>query len=618
MNALLSARAKRDSASLTTYSKVWTALVSCAEDVLDTGRGVIFPELGTVTFVVSRSRRGDERAGHAGCLFMANPKFLRTFSVVERHPPGRGPPLAPAVLISPARVSFAAGVNHDCARFTIASIVDEIGCRALSGANLRLPFGRIGSLVVNNRALRFAFGKKFGPRRVPPPPKDEYDNHVRRILAGLADARRQPRSPRSPLEAPRFRQDRPRISSSSAALVATDGRGCLARVAATSGGRARERGDVCPEAGVFLRPATSTRSVVSCGNRRGEIVGAGTSGRSRHGKLSTATTEPTGSCESSVRGRPSARGADTRSSSSLCCCSSSPLVYDPGFGATIPLGGRSTLAGSAAIVAGGQAVSAKRAQSVGGLAVAVAEPSPREVGMSSEKGGVSRPATMKKYHLPPFLALERSGSLALAAREGPEIVQRQARARFEKLRAANRLLDSKDDAEMRSRQTRNWKQHQLRDADDKRRRKDQLIALKAQIESKKQERELKRTSDLKAILPALGRAFPCRSGYGLYKEAAAARRNAWCRDLDAQVEHKRRLEAEKKQAKVDHELVWANNIKAAINAQRGRELRVRERERAIVHGALEEQVNDMMSAAEGEGEKRRRRTQTVILDKIAR
>ena len=150
--------------------------------------------------------------------------------------------------------------------------------------------------------------------------------------------------------------------------------------------------------------------------------------RSRHGKLSTATTEPTGSCESSVRGRPSARGADTRSSSSLCCCSSSPLVYDPGFGATIPLGGRSTLAGSAAIVAGGQAVSAKRAQSVGGLAVAVAEPSPREVGMSSEKGGVSRPATMKKYHLPPFLALERSGSLALAAREGPEIVQRQASA----------------------------------------------------------------------------------------------------------------------------------------------------------------------------------------------
>ena len=45
MNALLSARAKRDSASLTTYSKVWTALVSCAEDVLDTGRGVIFPEV---------------------------------------------------------------------------------------------------------------------------------------------------------------------------------------------------------------------------------------------------------------------------------------------------------------------------------------------------------------------------------------------------------------------------------------------------------------------------------------------------------------------------------------------------------------------------------------------
>ena len=55
-----------------------------------------------------------------------------------------------------------------------------------------------------------------------------------------------------------------------------------------------------------------------------------------------------------------------------------------------------------------------------------------------------------------------------------------------------------------------------------------------------------------------------------------------------EVEHKRRLEAEKKQAKVDHELVWANNIKAAINAQRGRELRVRERERAIVHGRVQE------------------------------
>ncbi|CAM9850835.1 unnamed protein product [Ectocarpus sp. 12 AP-2014] len=567
---LISACAKQNRSSKSKYHRVWRALVSCAEEVLASGRGAQIEKLGTVTYI-SRSVREGTWTRNRGCVFVMDPKFARAFSVVQRAPPQRSL-LAPAVSISSARVGHTAGVDHDYTRVALGAIVDWIGRRVCSGSNLSLPFGRVGTLVGKERTLSFVFADGF---RLPKTMavQGKYDRDVRRILAAI-EAKAKVDDPHEPPGGEHISTTRPETSPS---------RGCGGEIkkCATEGGsqephswrKARNSSQSGSAwSGIGSEPLhLSARSSVISGYRRnngGDARGAEpTSG-------DAADPAAAGDVRRGTASRPRQRG--TRK------CQDS-LSEEPGAPTPRPM-----ITGAAAVVAGGPRTNRETA-----AAAAAARVDNRARG---NKGDIS-PGTAKKV-LPHFLAIGNPGSQALVAKEGAEI----ARDRFAKVKAANLLLDKKEQAK--------WQAYEERHTEERKRLRDYLTAIKA-TEAQKAARDEKRSLEFMKDNPDPGRAYPCRVEYDIDKEQAW--RKAWCEDLEKQVELKQRLEGGIRKAEASRDRVRAAQLDAAIKADRRRELEVKRLDRERINKDWDTQVSSF-AHPEGGG----RRVQSIILDKIVR
>ncbi|CAM9660315.1 unnamed protein product [Ectocarpus sp. 13 AM-2016] len=593
---LISACAKQNRSSRSKYHRAWRALVSCAEEVLASGRGAQIEKFGTVTYI-SRSVREGTWTGHRGCVFVMDPKFARAFSVIQRAPPQRAL-LAPAVLISSARVGHTAGVDHDYTRVALGAIVYWIGRRVCSGLKLSLSFGRVGTLVGKERTLSFVFADGF---RLPKTMavQGKYDRDVRRILASIEAKAKVDRH--EPPGGEYTSTTRPETSPS---------RGCGGAIkkCATEDGsqephswrKARNSSQSgSARSGIGSEPLhLSARSSVLSGYRRN-------SGRDVHGAEPTSgdAADPTaaGDVRRGTASRQRQRG--TRK----CKDSLSEELEAP-----TP---RPMIAGAAAVVAGGPRTKRETAAAV----AAAARVDNRAQG---NKGDIS-PGTAKKV-LPHFLAIGNPGSQALVAKEGAEIVQRQASGyetkiidRFAQVKAANLHLDKKEVDETKKRQARTtttgqakWQAYEERHTEERKRLRDYLTAVKA-TEAQKAARDEKRSLEFMKDNPDPGRAYPCRVEYDIDKEQAW--RKAWCADLEKQVELKQQLEGGIRKAEASRDRVRAAQLDAAIKADRRRELEVKRLDRERINKDWDTQVSSF-AHPEGGG----RRVQNIILDKIVR
>ncbi|CAM9997859.1 unnamed protein product [Scytosiphon promiscuus] len=570
---LISACAKQNRSSKSKYRKVWRALVSCTEGVLASGRGVILEKLGTVTYL-SRSLREGTWTGHKGCTFVMNPKFARTFGVLQRTPPQRSL-LAPAVPVSSARVSHTAGVDHDYTRIALAAIMDAIGRRISSGSKLCLPFGRVGSLIVKERTLSFVFAEGFRrPRENPAAIEDKYDGDVRRIMATL-EAKSKSARVVTPLSSGRATTARPETSSPSSTSDAAGG--------ARSGRTSDKEANISARSsrsGIDSNPMLlSVRSLTAGG------------GASRPGLVEMAARAGTG----------------TRSRRQCAREFRDPMPEEQVAPHPPPM-----IAGAAAMVAGGPMHHGKRVAAAAGGAGGAASDDLTEVGahagtIGQESDDVS-PRTAKKV-LPHFLAIGNPGSQALIAKEGAGIVQKQARDRFAKVKAANLLLDDKELEETKKRQHAKWKEYEERHAEERKRLRDYLVAVKGQAEAQKAAKEAKKAGEFMKANPDPGRAYPCRVEYDIDKEQAW--RKAWCSDLEEQIELKQRLEGRIRKAEVARDRLWSAQLGAAIKADRRREMKVKRLDREKISKDWATQVSSF-AHPEGGG----RRAPAIILDKI--
>eukprot|EP00904_Undaria_pinnatifida_P005340 jgi/Undpi1/1936/HiC_scaffold_12.g05323.m1 len=549
----LSACAKLDHASHAEYRRVWDALVSCTEGILGSGRGAVIEQLGTVTFVSW---------------------FVRTFNVVQRAPPPQSSLVAPVVRLSQARIGHAAGVDNDRARVVLASIFGAIGRKVGSGAKLRLPFGNVGWLVAKDRTLSFAFASGFRrPKSDPRTEQDEYDGHVRRILADI-EARRTSiptipgdtarglirpetcpatpwghagtkKQPRTPLPMGKERSSRTRRGGAGGG----------------GGGDGDDDGD-----GALPPPVSSNRSALLSSRRGCLVTGRGRPGTAaavvgggRSGEQARPGQE---SCRlsSKLRRASSARGG-------LCRFDERPESPTP----------RPIIAGAAAIVAGGRVGQDKdEALAAGGGGRAGGQ------GVGAGGGGVdASPRTANKV-LPHFLAIGNPGSQALVPKEGAEIVRKQV-AR--------------------------WAEYEERHAKERARLRDYLVA--AQAEAQRAARAQSKNAEFLSRNTDPNRAYPCRTEYNVEKEAAWRRR--WCSDLEAQIDLKKALEVEAKCAEVTRDRERAEQLEAAIKSDRRREAHVKRLDRARINKAWETQV-----ALFARGEAGDKRAQHFILDKIVR
>ncbi|CAN0043467.1 unnamed protein product [Ectocarpus fasciculatus] len=605
---LISACAKQNRSSKSKCHKVWRALVSCAEEVLASGRGATIEKLGTVTYI-SRSVREGTWTGHRGCVFVMDPKFARAFSVVQRATPQRSF-LAPAVSISSARVGHTAGVDHDYTRVALGAIVDWIGHKVCSGSNLCLPFGRVGTLVGKERTLSFAFADGF---RLPKmmAVQDKYDRDVRRILATIeVKGKADPHEPRGGEH------------TSTARPETSPPRGCgRANEKSTTKHRTQEphscrkarnssrSGSARSETGSEPLPLSARSSVLASHRRHSHRDGHGAEPTS----VDTADPVIAGDLRRGTASRPRQRGTRNCQDS----MSEEPEAPSP----------RPMITGAGAVVAGGPRTKRETA-----TAAAAARVDSRAVG---NVGDIS-PGTAKKV-LPHFLAIGNPGSQALVAKEGAEIVQRQARRqrariinRFAKVKAANLLLDEKEVDETKKRQASNttagaayqergqakWQAYEERHAEERKRLRDYLAAVKAsglggQAEAQKAARDEKRSLEFMKDNPDPGRAYPCRVEYDIDKEQAW--RKAWCADLEKQVELKQRLEGGIRKAEASRDRVRAAQLDAAIKADRRREMEVKRLDRERINKDWDTQVSSF-AHPEGGG----RRVQNIILDKIVR
>ncbi|CAM9402830.1 unnamed protein product [Pylaiella littoralis] len=440
---LIFACAKQNRASQTKYGKVWKALVSCTEMVLASGRGVMIEKLGTVTYI-SRSVREGARTGHEGCIFVINPKFARTFSVLQRAAPQRSL-LAPAVPISSARIGHTAGIDHDYTRIALAAVVDAIGRRVCSGSTLRVPFGGVGYLVAKDRTLSFAFADTFRrPRMTPASAQDKYDNDVRRIMAALDAKIRLESSPRSAATTAAGRRVVWEQNTGSAPTKNnnTQSASTSPRPSRSSGGRSS--GGSSSRSGSCRNGAAPEPDLVS--ERSSGLSAGGSAGAGRRRSSSGRSTH-VAPAEAALAAAAAAAAARSRQQGALA---HRERPATPG--------SRPTIAGAAAMVAGGgrlghdevtAAVSAVAAAAVDKRAAGTAAAGEGRMGRVGDDD--ISPRTAKKV-LPHFLAIGNPGSQALVAKEGAEIVQRQARDRFAKVRAANLLLDEKELNETKKRQ----------------------------------------------------------------------------------------------------------------------------------------------------------------------
>ncbi|CAM9616100.1 unnamed protein product [Choristocarpus tenellus] len=114
---LISQCAKRDRVDETAYGRVWEATIACSEDILRTFRGVIIPQLGTITFVARCRGEADNQFRHHGLVFIMNPMFARSHSLVYCQPAYSL--LAPTKEVTPVRVAIMAGLCRD---FTLRAI----------------------------------------------------------------------------------------------------------------------------------------------------------------------------------------------------------------------------------------------------------------------------------------------------------------------------------------------------------------------------------------------------------------------------------------------------------------------------------------------------------------
>ncbi|CAM9112823.1 unnamed protein product [Ectocarpus sp. 4 AP-2014] len=586
---LISACAKQNRSSKSKYHRVWRALVSCAEEVLASGRGATIEKLGTVTYI-SRSVREGTWTGHRGCVFVMDPKFSRAFSVVQRAPPQRSL-LAPAVSISSARVGHSAGVDHDYTRVALGAIVDWIGRRVCSGSHLSLPFGRVGTLVGKEWTLSFVFADEF---RLPKTTavQGKYDRDVRRILAAIEAKVKV--DPHEPPGGEHTSTTRPETSPSR-------GYGGANKKSASENGSQEPHSwrkatnssrSGSARSGIGSEPLLSARSLLlssygrnSGGNARGaeptsvDAADPAAAGDVRRGTASRLRQRGTRNCQDSL--------------------SEEPEAPTP----------RPMITGAAAVVAGGPRTKRKTAAAV----AAAARVDNRAQG---NKGDIS-PGTAKKV-LPHFLAIGNPGSQALVAKEGAEI----ARDRFAKIKAANLLLDQKEVDETKKRQARatttgargarqaKWQAYDERHTEERKRLRDYLTAVKA-TEAQKAARDEKRSLEFMKDNPDPGRAYPCRVEYDIDKEQAW--RKAWCADLEKQVELKQRLEGGIRKAEASRDRVRAAQLDAAIKADRRRELEVKRSDRERINKDWDTQVSSF-AHPEGGG----RRVQNVILDKIVR
>ncbi|CBJ32392.1 hypothetical protein Esi_0335_0004 [Ectocarpus siliculosus] len=379
---LISACAKQNRSSKSKYQRVWRALVLCAEEVLASGRGATIEKLGTVTYIS---------------------RFARAFSVIQRAPPQRSL-LAPAVSISSARVGHTAGVDHDYTRVALGAIVDWIGRRVCSGSNLSLPFGRLGTLVGKERTLSFVFADGFRPPKTMAV-QGKYDRDVRRILAAIeAKAKADPHEPPGGEHAS---TTRPETSPSS-------GCGGANNRSATENGsqephswrKARNSSQSgSARSGIGSEPLhLSTRSSVLSSYRRNSD---GDSRGAEPTSVDVADPAAAGDVRRGTASLPRQRG--TRNSQDSL--SEEPEAPTP----------RPMITGAAAVVAGGPRTNRETAETAEAAAAAARV----ENRAQGNKGDIS-PGTAKKV-LPHFLAIGNPGSQALVAKEGAEIVQRQAR-----------------------------------------------------------------------------------------------------------------------------------------------------------------------------------------------
>ncbi|CAM9634616.1 unnamed protein product [Ectocarpus sp. 8 AP-2014] len=551
---LISACAKQNRSSKSKYHRVWRALVSCAEEVLASGRGATVEKLGTVTYI-SRSVREGTWTGHRGCVFVMDPKFARAFSVIQRAPPQRSL-LAPAVSISSARVGHTAGVDHDYTRVALGAIVDWIGRRVCSGSNLSLPFGRVGTLVGKERTLSFVFADGFRPPKTMAV-QGKYDRDVRRILAAIeAKAKADPHEPPG---GEHTSTTRPETSPS---------RGC----GGANNRSATENGSQEPHSWRKARNSSQSGSARSGIGSEPLHLSARSSVLSTYRRNSDGNSrgaEPT----SVDLADPAAAGTASlpRQRGTRNCQDS--LSEEPETPTPRPM-----ITGAAAVVAGGPRTNRETAATAEAAAAAAARVDKRAQG---NKGNIS-PGTAKKV-LPHFLAIGNPGSQALVAKEGAEI----ARDRFAKVKAANLLLDQKEVDETKKRQARTtttgqakWQAYEERHTEEGKRLRDYLTAVKA-TEAQKAARDEKRSLEFLKDNPDPGRAYPCRVEYDIDKEQAW--RKAWCADLEKQVELKQRLEGGIRKAEASRDRVRAAQLDAAIKADRRRELEVKRLDRERIN-----------------------------------
>eukprot|EP00752_Nemacystus_decipiens_P012315 g10919.t2 len=259
-------------------------------------------------------------------------------------------------------------------------------------------------------------------------------------------------------------------------------------------------------------------------------ITGGTSSRSRNG---TASEPALVSVRTGTGGSGSFKEAPVRSGRQRATASRGASLEVP----ETPTP-RMTIAGAAAMVAGGRSV---RDEEVTRIAH---ETVPRDKGRAGGRDGDISPRTAKKV-LPHFLAIGNPGSQALVPKEGAEIVQKQHAK---------------------------WEEYEARQTEERKRLRDYLAAVKEQAESQKAARADKKSGEFMEDNPDPGRAYPCRFEYDIVKEQAW--RKAWCEDLEKQIELKRRLERGIRHAEASRDRVRAAQLDAAVKADRRREMKV--------------------------------------------